>query len=245
VPQLFIARLQARNSRTGSLPLITYYDETGGERTELSAISFGNWVDKTAGLIADELLIDPGSTIKLTLARTHPAHWVTLVWVAAAWRAGCSVAADSADDAAVEVVGPEDAFADHDGSIERVACSLHPFGLGFAQPLPDGVIDYGVEVRAQPDAFAGAVPDRLELAWVDDHRRLTHADVIADDSGTEPNPERTMIIPGANADPWLTVRSALIMPVLTGGSTVVVLGADEPRQQAIAESERATSTQQL
>ena len=243
VTQLFTGRLRQRTSTSGALPLITYYDETSGERIELSAISFSNWVDKTAGLIVDELLLDAGTPVLLTLARTHPAHWVTLVWVAASWRAGCPVttAVDRVggdDPPGVEVVGPGNAFDDHEGSIERIACSLHPFGLGFTDPLPSGVIDYGVEVRAQPDSFAGPAPVPADTAWIDDQRRLTHADVV--DDGRANRAERTMIIPAAKSDPWTLIAEASIKPVLTGGSAVIVLGADDGRRRAIADAERVT-----
>lgn len=211
------------------MPLITYYDQTRGERTELSGVSFANWVDKTAGLLTDEILAEPGDRVRLTLATTHPAHWVTLVWVAASWRARCVVTLDPDADAAVEVIGPE---ALPTGDPETIACSLHPFGLGFSTPLPAGVIDYGVEVRTFPDSFTGPQPLLSDLAWVDAERRLSQADVVAAD----PEAGRRVVTPDAG---WPTVRTALIEPVLGGGSTVVVVGASAERLAEIAAAERA------
>ena len=238
---VFSDRLRSRIARSGAAPLITYYDDSTGERTELSAISFGNWVDKTAGLIVDELLLDQGTPVRLDLARTHPVHWVTLVWVAASWRAGCPViiGGDAPDGAGVEVVGPTAAFDDHAGSVERVACSLHPFGLGFDRPLPVGVIDYGVEVRAQPDSFAGPTVRPTEQAWVDQGRRLTHGEIADVHQGPA---DRTLIVPGAGDDPWSLVDEALIRPVTSGGSVVIALGTDPERRKSLIDSERVSRT---
>lgn len=227
--EVFNRELQRRTAQSGSLPLITYYDDSRGERIELSGISFANWVDKTAGLLTDEILVERGDRVRLTLATTHPAHWVTLVWVAAAWRARCIVALDRDDEAAVEVIGPQTLPA---GDPETVACSLHPFGLGFSTPLPAGVIDYGVEVRTFPDSFTGPQPSSTDPAWVDAGQQLTQADVVAGGG----NGDRRLVTPAA---PWELVRTALVEPVLGGGSAVVVVGATRDRLAAIAAAERA------
>lgn len=231
--EVFTQQLQRRNARSGSTPLITYYDESRGERIELSGVSFANWVDKTAGLLTDEILVEPGDRVRLTLATTHPAHWVTLVWVAASWRAGCVVTLDPDDDAAVEVIGPGTVPA---GDPETVACSLHPLGLGFSTPLPAGVLDYGVEVRTFPDSYTGPQPSPTDPAWVDDGQRLTHAEVVA---GGGDSRRRLITADG----PWRTVRKALVEPVLGGGSAVVVVGAGGDRLAEIAEAEKAAPPQ--
>lgn len=228
--ELFPRLLQSRIAGSGSTPLITYYDQTRGERIELSGRSFGNWVDKTAGLLTDEILVEPGDRVRLGLAATHPAHWVTLVWAAAGWRAGCAVTLRSDDDAAVDVIGPDQP----PGPGETIACSLHPFGLGFSTPLPQGVLDYGVEVRAHPDVFTGPQPAPADVAWIDDERTLTHSDVV---SGPVGDPARRLIVPGPAA--WSTVYDALVEPIRTGGSTVIVVGADADRLAEIAAVERA------
>jgi uncharacterized protein (TIGR03089 family) len=238
---LFSQQLRQRVAKAGSTPLITYYDDGTGERTELSALSFGNWVDKTANLLVDELLIEPGSPVSLRLAQEAPAHWTTLVWVAAIWRVGCPVVIGAEAEPAVEVAGPADAFdAENGGTTEQVACSLHPLGLGFGTALPEDVLDYGVEVRGQSDAFNGPLPGESSPAWIDNERRLDQADVA---SGFEGMPGlRRMIAPQWASDPseqiWPTLRRALVEPVLTHGSVVVFIGDDPTRRQQVADSER-------
>ncbi|GAB3914430.1 acyl-CoA synthetase [Microlunatus endophyticus] len=231
--EVFTAQLQRRNARSGSVPLITYYDESRGERVELSGISFANWVDKTAGLLTDEILLEPGDRVRLTLASAHPAHWVTLVWVAAIWRARGVVTLDPDDEVAAEVVGPDDP---QPGPTETIACSLHPFGLGFSSALPAGVLDYGVEVRTFPDSFTGPHPSPEDPAWRDGERRLSQVQVVAGAGG---DAVRRLVGPEPASDPWATIARALIEPVVTGGSAVVVVGADPARWSAIATAEHA------
>ena len=49
-----------------------------------------------------------------------------------------------------------------------LACSLLPMGVRFADPLPPGVHDVGVEVWGQPDAFTPYdPPDGSDVALVD------------------------------------------------------------------------------
>src|SRR5687767_11892218 len=96
VTDLISALLAQRVRRDGADPLITYYDLDSGERTELSAVSFANWVNKTSNLLVGELLVDPGDAVQLTLADTHPGHWVTLIWELACWQVGAVVNLDPA-----------------------------------------------------------------------------------------------------------------------------------------------------
>src|SRR5688500_7214303 len=65
-------------------PLITFYDDSTGERVELSVVTFANWVAKTANLLVDGLGAEPGQQVSLDL----PAHWQAAVWHAACWAAG-------------------------------------------------------------------------------------------------------------------------------------------------------------
>jgi len=84
-----------------SRPLVTFYDDATGERVELSATSFDNWVAKTANLLQDELGAEPGEQIALLL----PTHWQSAVWVWAAAACGLVITHDHTlgRDAAVVV----------------------------------------------------------------------------------------------------------------------------------------------
>jgi uncharacterized protein (TIGR03089 family) len=88
---LLAERLRRRVRDNGSTPLLTYYDLDSGERTELSAISFSNWVDKTSNLLVDEVAVTEGDVIFMPLALEAPGHWLTGVWQLACWQVGLVV----------------------------------------------------------------------------------------------------------------------------------------------------------
>lgn len=234
--------LSERTRRRGAEPLITYYNVTdrdgapsgAGERTELSAVSLRNWVDKTSNLLVDELLVEPGDRVALPLAREAPGHWVTFVWELALWQVGATVdVAGPSGSEALVIAGRE--WEPYAEARELVACSLHPLGLGFAEPLPAGVLDYGIEVRAQPDQFLG-LPASTDLpAWTDGHRTLSQADLVAIDAA----PGRRLVLP---TSAWATCRDGLLSALVSGGSTVVVVGADHDQLGRIVTSERVTVT---
>jgi uncharacterized protein (TIGR03089 family) len=223
VTKLISDQLRRRVRDLGSAPLLTYYDLDSGQRTELSAVTFANWVDKTSNLLVDELMVDAGDRIELAVAHTHPGHWVTLVWELACWQVGATVTIGHQPSARLVVSGPD--WAAYADASDLVACSLHPLGLGFPAPLPGGVIDYALEVRGQPDSYAATPQSGLALAWLDAEHQLTQADLVTGD--TEPA-RRRLVRP---SDPWTTARLAVVDPVRTGGSAVVVTGTGAAGEQ--------------
>jgi len=226
---LFSELLNRRVRSDGARPLVTWYGPDGG-RTELSAVSFANWVDKTANLLVDTLGLGGGDAVAMPLARRHPGHWMTLVWYAATWRAGMCVDLGPDTVASVDVVGPE---LDLTSAADHLACSLHPLGLGFTSPLPTGVIDYAAEVKIEPDAYLGPQADPDGLAWREPGRSITQTRLL----DVEPVHDRVLV----TADqPWTAVRDALLRPVLGGGSAVVATGLDDDRLAAVIGDERAT-----
>ena len=87
-----VEALRRANREDAARPLITFYDDDTGERTELSVITTENWVAKTANLLVDDLGVVPGQRLGLAL----PLHWQGLVWAYAAWSAGSSSSVKSA-----------------------------------------------------------------------------------------------------------------------------------------------------
>ncbi len=223
-------RLRRRTRTAGADPLITYYDVSAGTRTELSAVTFGNWVDKTCNLVTDELLLEPGAVVELAAARTHPGHWVTAGWQLACWQLGLTVSVGSGLPADLIVTGPD--WSDHaDAGVDVVACSMHPLGLGLDRPTPAGVLDYALEVRGQPDGYAPTPQSGMRGAWADADRSLTQADLIAIDVV----PARRLTQP---SDPWSTCRDGILTALVSGGSLVHVVGGDEGQRARIAADER-------
>ncbi len=207
-------------ARLGGDPLITHYDQDS--RIELSGETFRNWVMKTANLV-EELDVDPAEPIALGLSDTDPGHWVSLIWVAAAWFAGGHAVQGVPDQAELAVVGPEDPRRGR----ATVACTLHPLGRGFAE-VPAGAIDYA-DVLTQPDLALAGSPAPEDPAWGD----VTHGEL----AGVEGRSDRRLFV-----DPhcgWEFLRDALVAPVIGGGSTVIVTGLDAGEVERVQTSERA------
>jgi uncharacterized protein (TIGR03089 family) len=223
--------LQQRVRTDGSAPLFTFYDLDSGARTELSATSFGNWVDKTSNLLVDEVAVDQGDVISMPLAVEAPGHWLTAVWQLACWQVGLVVDVTNPALTAAVVAGREwQGHAAH----EVFACALHPLGFGFGEPLPGGVRDYAIEVRSHADRFFGPPPDAAATAWVDAERTLSQADLVNVD-GT---PARRLV---RASEPWATCRDGVITALVSGGSAVTVVGGNADQLARIAESERVTT----
>lgn len=144
------AALRDRTRRDPASPLLTYRDLATGERMELSAASLGNAVAKTAGLLRDDLDVEPGDVIGVHV----PLHWQRMVWLGACASTGAIFAPD-ADPEECAVVVMDRAHLGLAGTArEDVLVSLAPFGLPEGGPLPAGVTDAAVAMRAHPDVFA-------------------------------------------------------------------------------------------
>jgi uncharacterized protein (TIGR03089 family) len=138
-----------------SRPLVTFYDDASGERIELSATTFDNWVAKTANLLVDGLDAEPGERVATIL----PPHWQTAVWLLACWSAGLTVVPiDPGDPAGIAAAQAEIIVAgagpglDAPAAREVVGLSLHAMGAPL-RSRPPGVIDYATEVRSYGDHF--------------------------------------------------------------------------------------------
>ncbi|MCZ4498661.1 MAG: hypothetical protein JWQ74_1214, partial [Marmoricola sp.] len=59
LPDLLARRLAADPGQ----PLVTFYDDATGARTELSVKTYATWVSKTAPRCGDELMLDPGEAL--------------------------------------------------------------------------------------------------------------------------------------------------------------------------------------
>jgi uncharacterized protein (TIGR03089 family) len=227
-PQLLDALLR----RDGSRPLVTFYDDDTGERTELSVTTYANWVAKVASLLGDELDVEHGSRLLVDL----PTHWLGTVVLGAAWASGLEVVWAGEADAVVTGPAGLDRWAPEAGRIPVVASALQPLAGRFADGVPDGVHDLGVEVWSQPDAYvawpapadddpavAGTTQDALWSAAaagssVTDGGRLL----------SEANPASPSGLP------------SLTEPLASNGSLVLLAHASPERREQIAADERVT-----
>ena len=154
------ALLAAALARDPAAPLVTFYDDLSGERTELSATTLANWVAKTANLLQEEFDVAPGRTVGLAL----PVHWQTAAVLLGAWSCGAMVWETAAED--------DDRFTDADVVLaaadrlpaleelelpELLGLSLHPLGMGMTG-YTGPARDFALEVRGHGDVFTAGRP---------------------------------------------------------------------------------------
>jgi uncharacterized protein (TIGR03089 family) len=160
-----------------SSPLITYYDPASGERIEVSAVTFANWVAKTANFLRDGVGLADQPRVLLDLVP----HWQTLVVAHAAWALGGSVslatAPDDAPDVAFTVL--DRAASATAAADEVVVLALRPMALP-GDPVPAPAWDFDREVKTFGDRFQGPrIDPRAAALTLESGRSLTHADVAA------------------------------------------------------------------
>lgn len=203
-------------------PRITYYDDSTGERIELSTVTLANWAAKTANLLRDELGVVPDSRVAVLL----PAHWQTAAVFLGVWWAGAEVVASAVASQGADVAFcTADLLAEADDAVsggEVAVLSLDPFGKSAAD-LPIGVTDYATSVRVHGDQF---IPDRQSGAALSGRSTdevLAEAHRSAQTQGLTAG-DRVM-----SAAPWSSDRDIidnLLAVFVTGASLVQVSNPD-------------------
>ncbi|HEY7485430.1 MAG TPA: TIGR03089 family protein [Streptosporangiaceae bacterium] len=225
--------LDAALSADPAAPLVTFYDDATGERIELSAKTFANWVAKTANLLVDGLGMQPGDEVVLAL----PPHWQGAAWLFACWSAGLVAApvgvpvAGGVAGAAVLVVSePDLPRALESGAPEIVGLSLHALG-GPLRDCPPGVTDYATEVRAYGDRFTPFEPvDPAASALRVRSVTLSGSEVTAEtysfvrNSGLTPAARVLTALSYSTLDDLLV---GLLAPIAAGGSVIIQRNLDK------------------
>ena len=212
--------------RDPAAPLLTLYDGAHGAagRVELSGATTANWVAKSANLLVDGLG-GPGR-VGLLL----PLHWQTVALLLGAAATGAHVLLTDRPDAlagcaAAFVLAPHAQAALDAGVDDVLAVSGHPLGAP-AGPLPPLVQDFGREVPAYGDTFAGPAPAGPRL---------------------EPEPAP---VPVEGGERLLTVLpphtpdglGVLVGALRAGAGLVLCAGANALDLPAVAAAERVTGT---
>ncbi len=242
-PDTFAALLAQQLGSGAGRPLVTAYDDRTGERVELSVTTYANWVAKTASLLQDELGLVHGDRLLVDL----PPHWLGPVWLGAAWSLGLVVSPRGAvPEADAIVCGPDGVewyagpAASSPVAVPVVACSLLPMATRFPTALPDGVLDYGLVVWGQPDAFAPYDPVLAgDPAWEDAGGTLSQAQVTGLRLDTDGGPVTRLL-----TDRHPVSRdglAALVEPLRAGGGTVWVADPAPDGWDARAAAEQATA----
>jgi uncharacterized protein (TIGR03089 family) len=208
-------------------PLLTWYDDSTGDRTELSGVTLANWVSKTANLLVDEVGLAPGTPAGVLL----PPHWQTAAVLLGCWSAKLSVL-DTPGNVDV-LFAAADRFdeAQSWSADERYALGLAPLAAPLRQ-VPPGFADYVVEVRGHGDHFTpqpGPGPTDAHL--------LARAEARADELGIE-HRARVLVDAARYPDPvdWL-------LAPLTRAATVVLCANQDPARLTTRQtSEKVTHT---
>jgi uncharacterized protein (TIGR03089 family) len=233
IPQAFGEAVR----RDPATPLLTWYDDATGDRTELSGATLDNWVSKTANLLVDGAGLGPGDAVAILL----PPHWQTAAILLGASAAG--LAADLGDEAApVEALftTPERAAAAAAWATgDRYATGLLPLAMPLRE-VPAGFVDYVTEVRTYGDHFRGqpvGADDRALAGPVE----LSHLAVLrtatarAAELGITAG-DRVLVDARAYPDPvdWL------IAPLVAGASVVLCANLDPAKVQSRTDAEKVT-----
>lgn len=231
--------LRAALDRDPARPLLTYYDDTTGERTELSATTLDNWVAKTANMLRDDLDVQPGDRVAVLL----PAHWQTAAVLLAIWAVG-AVACDQPAGAVATFCDP--ARIAVAGGGEVVVLSLAPLGRGL-DTVPPGVVDYAVEVRAHADRFVptatvGADSPALDRGsdLLSGRELVARASGRAEELGLRIGDRVLSTLPWNGPDDWV---DGWLAPLAAGASLVQCVGStDTALLSRRATAERVTTT---
>jgi uncharacterized protein (TIGR03089 family) len=211
-------------------PLFTWYDDAIGERVELSGLTFGNWVAKTANLLVDGCGLGAGDTASVSL----PPHWQTAAVLIGCWTAGLTVVTDGPADVAFASTGSASAAT---SAPDRYVLGLAPMGMPMRDAVPDGWLDYIAEVRGHGDRFTPMTPAGPGDPALDAESHtglLGRAAARAADLRIPPD-ARVLIDAGVHPDPvdWL------LAPLVSRTSVVLCANADRDLLEERARSERA------
>jgi uncharacterized protein (TIGR03089 family) len=234
---LTLTVVSALAARDSAQPLVTFYDDATGERTELSGATMSNWVAKTANLLVDGVALEPGEVAAVRL----PTHWQTAAVLLGCWTAGLSVDLNGSGAAAPALSRAAVAFvtADAVGRIdadEIFALALAPLAAPFRSGPPPGARDFVVDVRGHADHFVPVTPvgpGSVALADGTHHSEL----VAAAAARGIPGGARLLIDADTVRDPvtWL------VAPLVAESSVVLCRNLDPARLMGRLATERATT----
>jgi len=234
IPEAFAAAVR----RDPTTPLLTWYDDASGDRTELSGATLDNWVSKTANLLLDGAGLGEGDAVAVLL----PPHWQTAALLLGTWAAGLAA------DLGGEPQPVEALFTSPDGVAaasawptgDRYATGLLPLAMPLRE-VPAGFIDYVVDVRNFGDRFVATRPvdgnDRAVAGPVE----LSHLAVTR--TATERAAElgivagdRVLVDARVFPDPtdWL------LAPLVAGASIVLCANLDPAKLASRSEAEKVS-----
>lgn len=229
MPHSLGALLAEQVRRQGHQPLLTFYGEATGERTELSYATFDNWASKTANLLAEECDAAPGAHVALGVT----AHWTGAAITAAAWKLGAVVVPAHDPDALIRVV------AEDDPDVTAGAAHLVVVGAGMGGRVTGDVagLPYGDEVLAFGDDYDDPGVTLDDPALTAGGHTWSQAELLRKAWGAMSAGDRLLSTAPLDAP---GVALGLLAPIVAGASVVWCPGMSDAAAAAHAENERAT-----
>ncbi|SCL17642.1 TIGR03089 family protein [Micromonospora rhizosphaerae] len=177
--------------READLPLLTYYDDATGERTELTAHQLGGWAARSAGLLRDDCGLRAGDRVAVLL----PPHWRTAAVLLGAWAVGMSVSFRPRATAGLPVLEPR-------GDRPYDAVFVTPERLDdWLEDVPEGTHRY--LVGTNPGSLAEVPPGWLDWST----EVLRHTDATPDYQAIHPSDPASP--DGTSYDEWGRVARAM------------------------------------
>lgn len=235
-PGRSLAQVLAEQVRSrGSAPLLTFYDDRTGERTELSYATLDNWASKTANLLVEELGVGRGSRVVLALTD----HWTAAAVALGTWKAGAvllPLAHDAAPAGADVVVAGEQDAAGLEGDAPLLTIGR---GVGGRLTATAPGLPYGEEVPAFADDYDDPAVTADDLALVVDGTAETQAGLLAAAAGRLRPDDRLLSTDDlAGTEGILDI---VVAPVAAGASVVWCVGSSSEALERRAAQERVTT----
>jgi uncharacterized protein (TIGR03089 family) len=223
--------------RDPTAPLLTWYDDATGDRTELSGATLDNWVSKTANLMVDGLGLGRGDVVAVLL----PPHWQTAAVVLGVSAAGLAADLGGRPQAVDALVTCPDRVAESAAwpAAERYATGLLPLAMPLRE-VPPGFVDYVTEIRTHGDYFRG-VPVGPDDQALTGPVPLSHLAVLrtaaerAAELGITAG-DRVLVDTRAHPD----AMDWLFAPLAAGASVVLCANLDAAKVTARAEAEKVS-----
>ncbi|RKQ34147.1 TIGR03089 family protein [Kocuria tytonis] len=207
----------------------------GAERVELSGRVLVNWVEKSAGLLVDELDVAAGDTVTVSPVP----HWRLVVLALAGLRVGARVDFTHHPEPDSVVHAQLETRPDRDAAAQLLLTVADP-ALAFAcsEPVPDGAVDFCDEVRGMPDVYSGfEAPEPSEVAL---SSGLPHGDLVPAAVAAVPaDPTGTLHLP--LADGWGEPELLRLLGVIVSGGAVLFTARPEDATADVLAQERAAA----
>jgi uncharacterized protein (TIGR03089 family) len=231
-------------------PVLTYYDDATGERTDLTADALAGWAGRVARLLREGCRLEPGDRVAVLL----PPHWQTAAVLLGAWSANVAVSFRLAATAGLAATGPnEDEPFDAvfvvrhriDDWLDHVPEARHRFVLGLAPggarlaDVPDGYRDLIAELEAYDGTLPGYATLRASDAASVDGTTYREwggvAQAVAEQQDLRPG-DRVLMDAAAHEHGvfWL------LAPLAAGASVVLCANLDRARLDERVAAERVT-----